>query len=41
MTNGYLAMWVAESEADIRTVMDTARLTGGSPIGTILTTIGV
>ena len=27
VTNGYRAMWAAEGEADIRTVVDTARLT--------------
>jgi transposase len=36
MTNGYRAMWAAEGEADIRTVVDTARLAGRSPFGTIL-----
>ncbi|WP_419829823.1 IS66 family transposase [Methylobacterium sp.] len=40
MTNGYRAMWAAEGEADIRTVVDTARLTGHSPFGTILKTVG-
>ena len=40
MTNGYRAMWAAEGEADIRTVVDTARLTGRSPFGTILKTVG-
>ncbi|KMO29373.1 MULTISPECIES: IS66 family transposase [Methylobacteriaceae] len=40
MTNGYRAMWAAEGEADIRTVVDTARLTGASPFGTILKTVG-
>jgi transposase len=40
MTNGYRAMWAAEGEADIRTVVDTARLTGSRPFGTILKTIG-
>ncbi|GJE36079.1 IS66 family transposase [Methylobacterium persicinum] len=39
VTNGYRAMWAAEGEADIRTVVDTARLTGSSPFGTILKTI--
>ena len=32
MTNGYRAMWAAEGEADIRTVVDTARLTGQQPL---------
>ena len=40
MTNGYRAMWAAEGEADIRTVVDTARLTGATPFGTILKTVG-
>jgi transposase len=40
MTNGYRAMWAAEGEAAIRTVVDTARLTGHRPCGTILKTVG-
>ena len=40
VTNGYRAMWAAEGEADIRTVIDTARLTGTSTFGTILKTLG-
>lgn len=40
VTNGYRAMWAAEGEADIRTVVDTARLTGATPFGTILKTVG-
>jgi transposase len=40
VTNGYRAMWAAEGEADIRTVIDTARLTGTSTFGTILKTVG-
>jgi transposase len=39
VTNGYRAMWAAEGEAAIRTVVDTARLTGTSAFGTILKTI--
>jgi transposase len=40
VTNGYRAMWSAEGEADIRTVVGTARLQpGGSIFGTILQTI--
>ena len=39
MINGYRAMWAAEGEADIRTVVDTARLTGTSPFATILKTV--
>jgi transposase len=34
------AMWAAEGETAIRTVVDTARLTGHSPFSTILTTVG-
>ena len=33
-------MWAAEGEADIRTVVDTERLTGTSPFATILKTVG-
>ena len=40
VTNGYRAMWAAEGEVAIRTVVDTARLTGSSPFGAILKTIG-
>ncbi|MHB2207833.1 IS66 family transposase [Methylobacterium sp. CM6257] len=40
VTNGYRAMWAAEGEAAIRTVVDTARLTGSSPFGAILKTVG-
>ncbi len=40
VTNGYRAMWAAEGEAAIRTVADTARLTGSSPFSTVLKTIG-
>lgn len=40
VTNGYRAMWAAYGEADIRTVVATARLTPGtSAFGTILQTI--
>ncbi|WP_280141609.1 hypothetical protein [Methylobacterium sp. Leaf361] len=39
MTNGYRAMWAAEGEAAIRTVVDTARLTVSSSFGTILKTV--
>jgi transposase len=39
VTNGYRAMWAAEGEAAIRTVVDTARLTGSSPFSTVLKTI--
>ena len=41
VTNGYRSMWAAEGEADVRTVVDTARLGQGPPaFGTILKTIG-
>ena len=40
VANGYHAMWAAEGEAAIRTVVDTARLTGSSPFATILKTVG-
>ena len=40
MTNGDRAMWAAEGEADIRTVVDTARLKPGTSIfSTILHTV--
>jgi transposase len=41
VTNGYRAMWAAEGEADIRTVVDTARLTGAGTFGTVLKTVSV
>lgn len=40
VTNGYRAMWAAEGEAPIRTVVDTARLTGSSPFDAILKILG-
>lgn len=40
MINGFRAMWAAEGEAALRSVVDTARLTGSSPLGTILKTVG-
>jgi transposase len=40
VTNGYRAMWAAQGEAAVRTVVDTARLSPGtSPFSTILKTI--
>jgi len=40
ITNGYRAMWAAEGEADIRTVVDTARLSPGTnTFKTILRTV--
>jgi transposase len=41
VTNGYRAMWAAEGEAGVRTVVDTARLRpGANTFGIILKTIG-
>ena len=40
VTNGDRAMWAAQGEADVRTVVDTARLTPGTSVfGTILQTV--
>lgn len=39
VTNGYRAMWAAAGEADVRTVVDTARLTGADTFATLLKTI--
>jgi transposase len=40
VTNGYRAIWAAQGEAGIRTVVDTARLTPGTSVfGTILRTV--
>jgi transposase len=40
VTNGYRAMWAANGEADVRTVVDTTRLrTGARPFQTILNTV--
>ena len=39
VTNGYRAMWAAQGEAAVRTVVDTARLGGGTTFGTVLKTI--
>jgi transposase len=42
VTNGYRAMWAAQGEAAIRTVVDTARLTPSATVfGTILATVRV
>lgn len=38
--NGYRAMWAAAGEADVRTVVDTARLSGADTFAIILKTIG-
>lgn len=41
VTNGYRAMWAAKGEADVRTVVDTARLMPGTGVfNTILHTVG-
>ena len=39
VTNGYRAMWAAQAEADARTTVDTARLTGANHFQTILDTL--
>jgi len=39
VTNGYRAKWAADAEADMRTTVDTARLTGASPYRTILSAV--
>ncbi len=40
VTNGYRAMWAAQGEAAVRTVVDTARLTTRAGIfATILATV--
>ncbi|GJD50777.1 IS66 family transposase ISMno2 [Methylobacterium crusticola] len=39
VTNGYRARWSADGEAAVHTVVDTARLTGGTTFATILNTI--
>ena len=40
VTNGYRAMWAAQGEAAVRTVVDTARLAPGATVfGTILATV--
>ena len=42
VTNGYRAMWAAQGEAAIRTVVDTARLASGAiVISTVLATVRV
>jgi len=42
VTNGYSAMWAAQGEAAIRTIIDTAQLTpSNSAFSTILQTITV
>jgi transposase len=36
VTNGYRAMWAAQAEADVRTTVDTARLSGANPFAVIV-----
>ena len=36
VTNGYRAKWAADAEADLRTTVDTARLSGANPFQTTL-----
>ena len=40
VTNGYRAKWAADNEAAVRTVVDTARISGVGPFQTILGVIG-
>jgi len=39
VTNGFRSMWAAQGDCAVRTVIDTARLSGKSPFQTLLTTI--
>ena len=39
VTNGYRAKWAADAEADLRTTVDTARLSGKSPFQIILSAV--
>lgn len=39
MTNGFRAMWAAEYEAAVHTLVDTAALKGAAPFHAILQTI--
>jgi transposase len=39
VTNGFRSMWAAQGDCAVRTVVDTAKLSGKSPFQTILTTI--
>lgn len=41
VTDGYRAVWVAEGETAIRTVVDAARLTGAKRFATTLKTVSV
>ena len=39
VTNGFRALWAAQGDCAVRTVVDTEKLNGNSPFQTILTTI--
>lgn len=39
VTNGYRAMWAAKAEANVRTTVDTAKISGANPFATILKTV--
>ena len=39
ITNGYRSMWAAQTEADVRTTIDTARLKGANLFDVILATL--
>ena len=39
VTNGYRAMWAAQAEADVRTIIDTARLKVANPFDVIVATL--
>ena len=39
VTNGFRSMWAAQGDCAVRTVVDTAKLSGKSPFQTLLTTI--
>ena len=39
VTNGFRALWAAQADATIRTVVDTRRLSGQSPYQTIRQTL--
>ncbi len=39
VTNGYRSKWAADAEADLRTTVDTARLSGANPFRTIFSAV--
>ena len=39
VTNGFRSMWAAKGDCAVRTVVDTAKLSGQTPFQTILTTL--